>query len=137
MKECDFTIPASIERDPDSAVLFQNALENLQSVYDDLLKAGLPAEDARYILPNAAETKILMTANARSLLNFFEIRTCTRAQWEIRQLARLMLDEVRTVAPNIFKLAGPTCETQGFCREGAKSCGRAAPLSYQVTEEAE
>jgi thymidylate synthase (FAD) len=128
MRECDITTPSSILRNPQAADKFRQAVEQIQSVYGELLDAGLPAEDARYILPNAAETKIVMTANARSLLNFFELRLCTRAQWEIRELAALMRERARTVAPNIFSKAGPTCETMGYCREGAKSCGRANPL---------
>jgi len=78
-----------------------------------------------------------MTANARSLLNFFELRLCTRAQWEIRELAGLMLEKVRVVAPNIFSVAGPTCDTKGYCSEGEMSCGRAAPLGFAVDKEAE
>ena len=85
---------------------------------------GIPAEDARYILPNAAETKIVCTFNARSLLNFFSLRCCTRAQWEIRALANKMLEECKKVAPVIFENAGPTCVSQGVCHEGEMSCGR-------------
>jgi thymidylate synthase (FAD) len=128
MRDCDFTTPTSISLHPENEAKYHQAVEHLQSVYDELLDAGVPAEDARYILPNAAETKVLMTANARSLLNLFELRLCVRAQWEIRQLAESMLELVKPVAPNIFSLAGPTCQTQGFCREGEKTCGRAKPL---------
>ena len=84
---------------------------------------GIPAEDARYVLPNAAETKIVCTFNARSLLNFFSLRCCMRAQWEIRALAEKMLAECKRVAPVIFENAGPTCVSE-ICREGAMSCGR-------------
>ncbi len=79
-------------------------------------------EDARYVLPNAYATKIICTFNARSLLNFFNHRCCSRAQWEIRQLACEMLKLVKKVAPNIFAFAGPSCVC-GFCKEGKMSCG--------------
>jgi thymidylate synthase (FAD) len=80
-------------------------------------------EDARYVFPNACETKIVVTMNARSLLNFFRHRCCSRAQWEIRELADKMLCEVKGVAPVIFKKAGPPC-LAGPCHEGAMSCGK-------------
>ncbi len=134
MRDVEFTTPASIQRNPDAARRFAEVSQILQSQYDALLEAGIPAEDARYILPNAAATKLLMTANARSLLNFFELRLCTRAQWEIRQLAGLMLDKVTPAAPNIFSGIGPACVTKGYCREGAKSCGRAPVLPTPVDE---
>jgi thymidylate synthase (FAD) len=85
----------------------------------------VPREDARYLLPNATETQLVCTLNARSLYNFFRLRCCRRAQWEIRDLAYMMRDEVRRVAPVLFALAGPSCETEGICWEGKFSCGRA------------
>ena len=78
-------------------------------------------EDARFILPNSCGTRIIVTMNARSLLNFFNFRCCNRAQWEIRELADAMLGIVKQVAPNIFKYAGPDCVT-GKCGEGAMGC---------------
>ena len=80
-------------------------------------------EDARYILPNACTTKIIVTANARSLFNFFKLRCCTRAQWEIREVACEMLRLVTEVAPLVFKNAGPSC-VRGKCTEGEMSCGK-------------
>ena len=85
-------------------------------------------EDARFVLPNAAETKIVVTMNARSLLHFFEERCCNRAQWEIHQVANMMLAECRRVAPTLFEMAGPTCEVGRFCREGSRSCGKLEAL---------
>lgn len=81
-------------------------------------------EDARYIFPNACETKIVVTMNARELSHFFTHRCCERAQWEIRSMAELMLKEVKKVAPNIFSLAGPSC-VKGNCSEGTMTCGKA------------
>ena len=80
-------------------------------------------EDARYVFPNACETKIVFTMNARSLMNFFRHRCCNRAQWEIRELANEMLKEVKNVAPIIFKYSGPSC-VNGDCPEGKMSCGK-------------
>lgn len=80
-------------------------------------------EDARYVLPNACTTKIMMTMNVRSLWNFFKLRCCNRAQWEIRELAWQMLHICRDVAPILFKYAGPPC-AGGICTEGAMTCGK-------------
>lgn len=79
-------------------------------------------EDARFVLPNACDTKMVVTMNARSLMNFFTHRCCNRAQWEIREVAKQMLKLVLEVAPNLFKKAGPPC-FRGACPEGKMSCG--------------
>lgn len=94
-------------------------------------------EDARFVLPNAAETKMIVTMNARELLHFFDLRCCNRAQWEIRALAIEMLKLVKVVAPNIFGQAGPGC-LMGPCPEGKMTCGKIAEVremySNLVTE---
>lgn len=81
-------------------------------------------EDARFVLPNSCDTRIIMTMNTRSLYNFFRLRCCNRAQWEIRELATEMLRLCRTVAPLLFAGAGPAC-FKGGCSEGTMSCGKA------------
>lgn len=91
---------------------------NKLSDYGDAAK-----EDARFVLPNAAETKLVLTMNTRELLHFFSVRCCNRAQWEIRALATKMLSLVRKVAPELFRDAGPGCLTDS-CPEGRMSCGR-------------
>ena len=87
-------------------------------------------EDARFVLPNACETKMVVTMNARSLQNFFHLRCCNRAQWEIRQLAEEMLRLVYPVAPHIFRTAGPAC-VSGPCPEGKMCCGRTTEVRAQ------
>ena len=84
-------------------------------------------EDARFVLPNACTTKLILTMNARSLMNFFHHRCCNRAQWEIRELAERMWQLCVEVAPHLFKNAGPSC-VAGACPEGKMSCGRAAEM---------
>ena len=84
-------------------------------------------EDARFVLPNACTTKMICTMNARELRSFFAHRCCSRAQWEIRDLANKMLCEVLAVAPDLFKKAGPGC-LSGVCPEGKMSCGKAAEV---------
>lgn len=91
---------------------------------EDLKKARKKAlEDARFALPNACETKLVMTMNARCLFNFFRERCCNRAQWEIREVANQMLDQVLEVASNVFAKAGAPC-VYGTCKEGKMSCGQ-------------
>ena len=130
VKEHDFEtiMPPTIASKPEAKEKFAKLCQEIQDLYNEMTEAGIPAEDARYILPNAAETKIVVTMNARSLLHFFELRCCNRAQWEIRALANAMLEEVKTVAPVSFAQGGPTCVTKGICNEGAMTCGRLEAL---------
>jgi len=113
-------------------------MENSQKAYDQLadilkekhIKDGIEPisaekkaiEDARYVFPNACETKVIFTMNARSLMNFFKHRCCNRAQWEIRNLADKMLILAKEVAPILFQYAGPSC-VNGICPEGRMTCG--------------
>lgn len=115
-------VPPSIAGNEKLANRFEAFLEQTHELYRDLQEAGIPAEDARFVLPNAAATKLVMTMNGRELHHFFELRCCRRAQWEIRAMAREMLRQVRRVAPALFVTAGPGC-LRGACPEGAMTCG--------------
>lgn len=147
----DYVLPPEIAGIPEAEAEFRAAMEEDQRHYDKLaalLKEGhkkrlmeqgdnektalrkaekLAIEDARFVLPNACATKIILTMNCRSLLNFFSIRCCNRAQWEIRDLAREMYALCVKAAPHIFSKAGPSC-TSGPCPEGKMSCGRAEEM---------
>jgi len=94
----------------------------------------LANEDARFILPNACETKIVVTMNVRSLFNFFRHRCCNRAQWEIRAVANEMLKLCLQTAPHIFKYAGPSCVSSGKCPEGKMSCGKSSEIKKYFEE---
>jgi len=98
-------------------------LDNAQELYNELTDAGIPAEDARFCQPQSVQVKIVMSMNARELLHFFSLRTCTRAQWEIQEIGKQMLALVRKVAPTIFENAGPPCISQKLCDQGKLSCG--------------
>lgn len=89
-------------------------------------------EDARGVLPNACDTKIIMTMNVRSLYNFFSLRCCNRAQWEIRQLATEMLRLARNTYPLLFAHAGPPC-LKGRCPEGSMTCGKAKEVKERFS----
>lgn len=143
----EYIMPPAIEAVPLAKAYFEEAMERDQETYDKLVevleeaaferltKEGLPEkearkraekaaiEDARYVFPNACETKILFTMNARTLLHFFSHRCCNRAQWEIRHMADLMLAEVQMAAPLLFKNAGPGC-MKGYCPEKSMTCGK-------------
>lgn len=101
-------------------LLVEKFVEKHQKLYNQIVK--IAQEDARFVLPNACATKLVVTMNARSLFNFFRLRCCARAQWEIRELAIEMLKLVSEVAPQVFRYAGPGC-VRGKCPEGAMSCG--------------
>ena len=95
----------------------------ISNTYASFIERGIPEEDARYILPNACTTNLIVTMNARELRHFFSLRCCERAQWEIKQVAEMMLALVREVAQTLFEDAGPRCKTLGYCPE-AKGCGK-------------
>jgi thymidylate synthase (FAD) len=118
-----YIIPKSIERDKKLAKIFIDSIKELDGIYQLLLDHNIKAEDARYILPQAVTTKMIVSANARELLHIFKLRCCSRAQWEIRELAMKMLKEVKSIAPIIFENAGPPC-ILGPCPEGELSCGK-------------
>jgi thymidylate synthase (FAD) len=121
----EYIIPPEIERDEELKSTFISMMEQAHKIYTYFLEKNIEAEDARYVLPNATATKIIVTMNARSLLHFFEIRCCHRAQWEIQRLACRMLKLAREIAPSIFEKAGPKClDGIEYCPEGKMSCGR-------------
>ena len=147
LSQFEYIVPPHIEKNEGAKKLFVRAMEQDQKYYDEIssllfeehynryISEGLSEknakqkaekeaiEDARYIFPNACETKIVFTMNTRSLLNFFRLRCCNRAQWEIRELAIQMLMEVKKVYPILFKNAGPGC-ISGPCPEGKMTCGK-------------
>jgi thymidylate synthase (FAD) len=122
LNEPNYVIPPSIGKNKKTKRAYKETMEFIWDQYNKLLKMKIPAEDARYLLPNATCTNIMVTMNARSLLNFFELRCCLHAQWEIRLLANKMLQEVKKVAPIIFKNTGPPCKTKQICPEKKKNC---------------
>lgn len=130
-EQFDFIIPPSIKQDAALIQEYKKFMADAQENYTRVLKRlealGLRGEagqqDARYLLPNAAETKIIVTMNARELLHFFRVRTCNRAQWEIRAMAERMLALAKTTAPTIFEKSGPGC-LYAACPEGTMTCGK-------------
>ncbi len=144
----EFVTPPEIAADSEALEIYKKSMADAQAAYDRIaeiltakhtktfenagkdektaarLASKKAIEDARFVLPNACETKMVVTMNARSLLNFFEHRCCNRAQWEIQEVANQMLKIVYDLAPDIFKKAGPPC-LYGPCPEGNMSCGKA------------
>lgn len=117
MGQLDVVIPPSVKEvidDNDGTGIMRRAWEDacsaIEKAYNIMIRTGIPAEDARYILPNAVKTNIVLTMNARSLRHFFELRLCQQAQWEIRELAGKMLSLCLKAAPGLFQDAGPKCQ---------------------------
>ncbi len=143
----EYIMPPSIQENIKARELFIKAMEDDQKTYDELVELlgaqqyeisvaqgkeekeakrqaeKSAIEDARFVLPNACETKIVVTMNARALFNFFHHRCCTRAQWEIRACSTQMLRLVKEVAPTVFSRSGPRC-VGGKCPEGTMTCGK-------------
>jgi thymidylate synthase (FAD) len=119
----EYVVPETIAGDEKLRGSYTAAIDGVFKLYKDLVDSGVPAEDARFVLPNAACTRIIITMNARELLHFFKLRCCERAQWEIRAMATEMLKLARQRAPFIFRDSGPACVT-GPCSEGEMTCAR-------------
>ena len=150
LDQFEYVIPPAIEKDSNAKDIFVKAMEESQKAYDEIasslkekyinegMKNGVAEkksiEDARYVFPNACASKIVVTMNARSLMNFFRHRCCNRAQWEIRDLAEKMLIEVKKVAPTLFKYSGPPC-VSGSCPEGKMTCGKTAEMKEKYLGE--
>lgn len=122
-EDFEHVVPPSIAGRPATQRLFARAMRDAGRRYQELLAAGIPAEDARFVLPNAAATRIIVTMNARELRHFFSLRCCLRAQWEIRGLAERMLGLARSAASVLFEGCGPLCVVRP-CPEGRLTCGR-------------
>lgn len=151
LESFEYIIPPQIEQNEQAKAIFVEMMERDQQAYDRLTellveenakkymaqgieekKARRMAEkesieDARYVFPNACETKIVITMNVRMLQHFFQMRCCNRAQWEIRQLATEMLRQVKEISPVLFRDCGPEC-VSGACPEGNMSCGQMAQV---------
>lgn len=143
MTNAGFVMPEEFADDEPASKTFEDAVGYALESYEELRKyltvryiqSGMDAksaekkaqEDARYVLPEACCTKMIITMNARELNHFFNMRCCNRAQWEIRECAEQMLRLVYPIAPHLFKNAGPSCAC-GACPEGAMSCGKAAEM---------
>ena len=150
MGDADYNIPESILLDLESRELYNRTIISAYKAYEAItrnlilkyLNQGMDEksaekksiEDARFVLPNAACTSMVMTMNARELLHFFRLRTCNRAQWEIREVADKMLAECYRVAPTIFKDSGCGC-CSGSCPEGRMSCGKPRKAEIDAIKE--
>jgi thymidylate synthase (FAD) len=113
-----YVMPSSIENNQEAKKICDETLEKISETYQKLLNWKIPKEDARFILPNAAKTNIIVTMNARELHHFFNLRCCARAQWEIRETAIEMFKQAKKAAPALFENAGPSCVELNFCPEG-------------------
>lgn len=122
MTEASYVTPPSIMADKDAEERYHALMDEIWSMYAELSQI-VPREDARYVLPNACHTNIVITMNARELWHFFSLRCCNRAQWEIREMALEMMELCQQVSPTIFKDIGPPC-VRGPCPEGKLSCGK-------------
>lgn len=144
-----FVTPPAIKEDEKALALYEQTMQDIFKAYQNLANTleekyletmdaksaqKKAIEDARFVLPNACATKMIMTMNARSLLNFFRLRCCNRAQWEIRDLATQMCALVKEKAPTIFRFAGPPC-VKGACPEGKMTCGKMKEMKQKFLGE--
>lgn len=126
-EDFQYVVPESIKRHEKHCVRYKALMADIQNFYNKLVELGVPKEDARMVLPNACHTRMVVTMNVRELWHFFNLRCCTRAQSEIRELANTMLKLCKEVSPLLFAHAGAAC-VKGYCPEGSMSCGKAPTL---------
>ena len=119
----DFIIPPTIDKNSELKEKFKKFMGEISTFYTELAEAGIPAEDARFILPNAAASSMVASLNLREMIHLANLRLCTRAQLEIRLLVKAMCDELLKEEPWLKKHLVPKCERLGYCDED-KSCGR-------------
>ena len=119
----DYIIPPTIEKNPEMKLKFENLMSEISKVYGELTDAGILAEDARAVLPNATSTSLVASLNLRELIHLANLRLCTRAQYEIRTMVKMMCDALVAEEPWLKPYLVPKCERFGFCDED-KSCGR-------------
>lgn len=119
----DYIIPPTIERNSELKEKFENFMGQISAQYQEFVEAGIPAEDARFVLPNAAASSMVVSMNLREFIHVANLRLCTRAQYEIRILVKKMCEELTAQEPWLKPYLVPKCERLGFCDED-KSCGR-------------
>ena len=132
MDDLPVIVPDSIAKNEGVSRSFEIWCRAVENRYRAALREGIPAEDARYLLPNAVATHIVVTMNLRSLRHFFAERCCNRAQWEIRDIANQMLAICKEVCPVVFENVGPHCLKLKRCPEH-KPCGKRPWVEYPVT----
>lgn len=125
-----YIMPISIQNDVESENEYKQLMNCIASFYKDMVNAGIPEEDARYILPNACTTNLVMKINARSLKNFLSLRMCNKAQWEIRELADEMYKLVCEYTPQVAEHMGPPCWFDG-CKE-LNPCAEGRPRAVTM-----
>ncbi len=121
--EFDYIIPNTISSNPILKEKFENYINKTAKLYQEFMENGIPAEDARSILPNAAASSLTASLNLRELIHLANLRLCTRAQLEIRQMVKAMCEETIKAEPWLKDYLVPKCERLGYCDED-KSCGR-------------
>lgn len=124
----DYIIPPSIEKDENLKKSFEDFMAQISEKYQEFITAGIPAEDARFVMPNAAASSLVASLNLRELIHIANLRLCSRAQYEIRLMVKMMCEELIKEEPWLKKYLVPKCERLGFCDED-KSCGRKEKLS--------
>lgn len=130
----DYITPEKI-KNSDFHKDYTRIVKETHELYQKMVDNGINKEDARYILPNATSTQMIVSMNAHALIDLLVRRLCIRSQWEIQELAERMLEEVTKVAPTIFRNLGAFCDFYGYCPENSHSCGK-SPTIDELREKA-
>ncbi len=120
-------MPPAVEANDEARIAYRSVMADIKNAYTKMQELGIKNEDARSVLPNSCETRMIVTMNTRALWHFFNERMCSHAQHEIKLVATEMLRLCKEAAPLLFKNAGPKC-VKGYCPEGKRGCGKAPTM---------
>lgn len=123
-----FVRPETIEKNARARAIYEGAFERNTRTLRAFLREGMAAAHAQYFALAGNQLSALCGMNGRELLHFLKLRTCERAQWEIRGAARQLLLKLREVSGEVYDFYGPACVCEGRCPEGRLSCGKAAQM---------
>lgn len=130
----DYVLPETVKADAELERIYRNSFDEMQALYSALKDRGYTKNELIYCVLSGSTLDIVTTMNAREMLLFFRLRSCTRAQWEIQEFANDFLFKLRKIYPNLFRLYGPSCYLTGVCPEGRLSCGRSTEIKDKFSK---
>lgn len=130
----DYVLPETVKSDAELEKIYKSSFDEMATLYSALKAKGYTENELIYCVLSGSTLDIVTTMNAREMLLFFRLRSCTRAQWEIQEFANDFLFKLRDIYPSLFKLYGPSCYLSGICPEGRLSCGRSTEIKDKFSK---
>ena len=130
----DYVLPETVKADAELLKIYTDSFVEMEALYTALKERGYTRNELIYCVLSGSTLDIVTTMNAREMLVFFRLRSCTRAQWEIQEFANDFLFKLRDIYPTLFRLYGPSCYITGVCPEGRLSCGRSTEIKEKFSK---